>query len=367
MEIIKETSPHLRRKDTLNGMMIDVLIALSPVIGFALAIYGLDALRNLLVSIATMVLAEFVYVLIKNRLPIDLKKHTFKEKWDNAIKHYSWSNFLVPCVSGVIFALIMPAKTNPEGFIYFALIFGALFGIIIGKLVFGGTGSNIFNPAAVGMVFAKLCFGSKYVLNSSTYYYDVSTSGTALAGGYASTSAYSLLDLLIGKCPGVIGETCKIAILVGCVYLLVRRAADWRVIVSYLGSFLFMMLFAGIILKAGGKTTSIMSFLGYQLLSGGLLFGATYMATDPVTSPVTKPGRVMYGIILGISTVMIRLFGALPEGVAFSILIGNMFTPVIDYYKWSTNKYNWKNITISASLLVIATLIVVWSLTTEVL
>jgi electron transport complex protein RnfD len=380
MEIIKENAPHLRRKDSLVMMMLDVIIALSPTIVFALVVYGLDALRNLLVPVATMVLCEFVYVLIKNRYPYNpAQKHTIKEQFLNGCSHYTWGNFLTPTVSGLIYGLIMPASTKNPGVIWYALVLGSVFGIVLGKLVFGGTGNNIFNPAALAMVFSKLCFGSQFVTTSGIFpeitytsgsgdAATVITAGTSLSeikAGYSDV--YSLMDLFLGKVPGVIGETCKLCILVGFVYLIIRHAADWRITVSYIGSFAIMMLFAGIIYQAGGVTKNAWQYLAAQLLSGGLFFGAVFMATDPVSSPITRPGRVIYGCLLGLFTVIIRLFGALPEGVVFSILIGNMFTPLIDYYKWSSSKFTWKSLTIAASIVVVGILIVVWALCVEVL
>lgn len=345
MDIIKETSPHLRRKDTLQGMMIDVIIALCPVLAFSFAVYTWDAVRNVFVSIALMVGAEFFFVLIRDK---------------GSLKNYGINNVLVPLVSALIYAVISPAKTDNIGITWVALVSGALFGIIIGKLVFGGTGQNIFNPAAVGMVFSKLCFGQHYSYQN-TWYSDVAAGGTSLSGG-----SYSFLDLFLGRCPGLMGEVCKAAILLGLAYLLIRRAADWRIVVSYLGSFLFLMLFAGIIYQAAGKATNAGSYLLNELLSGGLLFGATFMATEPVTSPLGRPGRIIYGVILGSVNVLIRLFGSYPEGTVFSILIGNMLSPVIDYYKWASDKYSWKNI-LWMTLIPLATLlVVVWALCVEV-
>lgn len=120
------------------------------------------------------------------------------------------------------------------------------------------------------------------------------------------------------------------------------------------------MLFVGIILHAA-KGINITNYVLYNFLSGGLLFGATFMATDPVTAPITRPGKMMYGAVLGSLTVIIRLFAALPEGVAFSILLANISTSVIDYYKWSTDEYNWKNLTALAIIIFIPLLIVIWA------
>ena len=360
MTIIQETAPHMHRKDSLARMLIDVLIGLAPVTITALVVYGWAAFRNLAISAAVMILSEFVFVLIMNRIPYDGTKHTFKEQFLNGCKAYRIHHWLAPLVSAVIFALIMPSDSNPGYIIYIALILGSIFGIVIGKLVFGGTGQNIFNPAAAGMVFAKLCFGSSYVYGTN-YYVPATSSGAttlgtltetspSLIGRYANIGDYSLLDLFLGRMQGTIGEAFKFAILIGLIYLIIRRAADWRVVVSYLGGYAVLMAIAGAIVVSKLPGVSYWHFLGFQLLTGGVLFGATFMFTDPVTMPINAPGRVMYGLLGAGLTVIIRLFGALPEGVAFSILLCNLAAPAFDHYVYSGNKFTKKKAIITCSL-----------------
>jgi len=342
MEIVKETSPHIRRKDSLVRMMMDVIIALLPCIVFSFVLYPLEALKIYGISIPTMILSEFIYVLIKNKKPIDyINKTTFKEKFLFAVKKYRLSNFLVPLVSALIFSLIMPASAS-----WYAIFVGALVGIILGKLVFGGTGSNIVNPAALGMVFSKLCFGSSYSY-SKTPFFDVAASGTPL--GSISTSIsnindYSLFDLFFGMVPGTIGETCKIAIICGGLFLLIRRAADWRIVVSYLLTFTVLMLGAALSVNSLNPSVGVFQFLGVNFFSGGMLFACFFMMTDPVTAPITSPGRFLYGALGASLTVIIRIFGALPEGAGFAVLLVNLVTPLIDYHKWSKEKFTLKNI-----------------------
>ena len=363
VSIITEKSPHLRRKGNLPWMLLDVIIALTPTIIFSLVVYQFDAMRNILISVATMVLAEFVYVLIVNRVKYDGKKHSLKEHFLAAKKKYTLSNFLAPVVSGLIFALIMPARTNPSGLIYVALVLGGLFGIVIGKLVFGGTGSNIFNPAGVGMVFAKLCFGSnsRFIYPARDFY---STPGgtpltnnvtevmglNTLTGKWVGINDVSILDLFLGQVGGTIGEAFKVTILIGLVYLLVRRSADWRVVVGYLGTFIVTMALAGAIICTR-HDIDFFHFMLFQLLSGGMLFGVTFMLTDPVSMPINSPGRFIYGILAASITCLVRLFGALPEGVIYSILIANMVSPALDYYKWSSVKWNRLYVIIACSIL----------------
>jgi len=356
MTFVKETSPHIHRKDSLARMLTDVLIALSPVSITALVVYQLDALRNLLVSVAVCLLCEFVFVLIMNRIPYDGTKHTVKEQFLHGCKAYRLHHVLAPLVTGVIFALVMPAKTDPGYMIYIALILGAAFGMIVGKLVFGGTGQNIFNPAAVGMVFAKLCFGSKYVYATNGYVNAVESGGTvltninasssSLVGRYAGIGDISALDMFLGRIPGVIGEGFKFAILIGLVYLIIRHAANMRVIFSFLLVYIGLMALAGIFIVNKVPGVNYGHFLAFEVLTGGVLFGVTYMLTDPVTMPINSPGRVLYGLIAAGLTVVIRLFGALPEGMVFSILIANLVAPAIDHYAYSSNRWSWKKIAV---------------------
>ena len=379
MKIIKETSPHLHRKDSLVRMLGDVLIALLPVIVFSYVSYTWLALRNFAISLAVCILAEFVYVLIKNRIPYDGNKHSVKEQFLAGVKKYRVSNLLSSSITAIIFALVMPVAMDPGWLIYIALVFGALFGIVIGKLVFGGTGSNIFNPAAVGMVFAKLCFGSHY-LYPTTWFIDtgsaVSAGGTPLGslaensyagvnsfiGQYADLSHAPVFDLMLGRVPGVMGEAFKFAILLGLVYLLIRRAADFRVVASYLGIYVVLMAIAGAFICTALPNTNFLTFMLFQLFSGGVLFGVTYMLTDPVTMPINSPGRVMYGLIAGSITVIIRLFGAFPEGVVFSILIANMLAPVIDYPNWASQKYSLRKMLWMAGIVLVSVLVVILGL-----
>ncbi len=359
MTIIKETAPYLRKKTSVSRMMIDVLIALLPVVVFSLVINGIDAFRIISISILTMLIAEFIYVGVKNIMPYDGKKHTFIEKFKFAYSKYTINNFLSPLVSAIIYAMILPASVQ-----WYAVMIGALAGIVLGKLLFGGLGNNIFNPAAVGMIIAKISFGSSFNY-SNTWFYDVATGGTpltALSTSFNNINSYSLLDLLIGKIPGTIGETCAICILIGGVYLLIRRSADWRPVLAYLGTFTLMVLIAGICINSKMSNVGVFQFTAFELLSGGVLFGAIYMITDPVTSPVSSPGRVMFGVIAAVATVFIRLFGAFPEGVGYSILIANMLAPTIDYYKWSSSRFTWKKIVIILSIILVAGAIMVLGL-----
>ena len=353
MKLIKETSPYIRRKSSVARMMGDVLIALAPVSIFSMVIYGWKAIYMFLLSLAVMISAECVFLFLTKQDPYDGTKKKFKEKVKTAYSKATINNILAPAISAVIYALLLPAGTN-----WYIVIIGALIGIVIGKLVFGGLGANIFNPAAVGRVSVLICFGSRLSIPSGNFGVDVLAGGTPLAQTMADASninTYSLLDMFLGLIPGMIGETSKLLIIVGAVYLFVRKSADFRPTLSALLTFMFLMLIAG--LRVDGVNPFM--FMLYQTLSGGLIFGAVFMLTDPITSPTTKPGRYLYGIVVAILVVLIRIFGAYPEGVAFSLLIGNMLVPLIDYYKWQTSKINYKHIILWTALIGVTSLVLV--------
>jgi len=234
-------------------------------------------------------------------------------------------------VTGLIFPLVLP-PTTPLWIVAVGIFFGTFFG----KEVFGGTGRNIFNPALVGRLFVSLAFPSYF----ATMWGKMHWGGV---GGFvkwtvdATTQATPLIDfkgsqlistdpmsLLLGHAPGCVGETFRIGILLGGLFVVVTRAGDWRVPVSYLGS----VALSALVLH--GIMPERVAPVWFQLLSGGLLFGAFFMANDPVTSPFTFTGRWIYGIILGILTVLIRALSGLPESVMFAILLMNAVTPLID-------------------------------------
>ena len=359
MAIFKESAPHLRRKANVTRMMVDVLIALAPTLIFSFIVYPINTLIFYLTSVFIMVGAEFVYVGLRGLMPKDGLKHSFKERFAYAYKgKFNQNNVLTAAISAVIFTLIMPA-----GAPLYAVIVGALAGIIFGKLVFGGLGNNIFNPAAVGMLFAKLCFGNQYQSHVPTWYYTVPDAAAgatplgAINGGYlANIDIYSLKDLFFGRVPGTLGEVYAITILVGMIYLLIRRSADYRIIVSFFGTFIILSFVAGLSVLASGTDINVLRFVAYSLLSGGVLFGGVFMLTDPVTSPINAPSRWLYGMIAAIFTIFIRLFAALPEGMGFSILIANMVACVLDHYEWSNPRYTWKKFLAMGLLIVIPAL-----------
>lgn len=333
-KIVKESSPYLRKESSVSRMMIDVLIALIPVVIFSVLFFKWQALIIILVSVATMVLTEVLFFLIWYRK--DFKKH------------FTINNILTSVISGVIFAMLIPVGSwSNFGMLLYVVIIGAFLGILLGKLVFGGLGSNIFNPAGVGRVVITICFSS-VILYSQQGYFDTIAGATPLGAIKDSIGSlpqvlesYSLLDLLLGRIPGTMGEVSVIAILIGAVYLFIARAADLRITLSVLISFALLMFTAGLTYAiANDFSINPLTYMTFHLLSGGIMFGAVFMATDPVTSPSTKFGRIIYGAAMGAIVALIRLFGQYPEGMVFALLIMNMFTPAIDYYKWSNPRYS---------------------------
>ena len=347
MRLLQEPSPHVRRKDSATRMMLDVLLALLPLLIFSFIVYRLDALKVFGIAVPAMMIAEWVFVMFKGRMPYDGEKHPFKEKFLHALKLYRPVNAVAPAVSALIFGMCLPPSTS-----WWGVLVGALAGIIFGKLLFGGLGQNIFNPAAVGMILTRLSFSNTMSYPAIPWgegtMVDVVTGGTILSGtiqgGYASLMDVSLLDLFLGRTQGAMGEVCKVLILVGLLYLLLRQAIDWRVTFTYIGAFTALIAIAGIAIAGGGivKDFDIWHFIGVEFLAGGMLFGATFMLTDPVTMPATKPGRYIYALSAASLTVLIRLFASAPEGVGYSILLANLITPVLDHHKVASSRWTWK-------------------------
>ena len=325
---LSQTSPYIRKDTSTKRMMFDVLIALTPVVFFSIYRFGLDAFVRILISVIIFVAVEALYFLSVTRV----EGYNFTDKIRNKFKKYSINHFSAPAVSAVIYAMIIPDQLH-----LYVVAMGALFGAAIGKMIFGGLGMNIFNPAAVGRVFIALAFTSFF---SGAYgFIDAAAGATALSTSFPNVlNSYSLIDLLVGNVPGSMGEINALAILIGLVYLLIRKSADYRPILSGLLIFTVLATIAGFILYP----TLVFEYVIFQLLSGGLLFGLTFMITDPATSPITRPGRWWFGLIIGSLVFFIRIFGNLPEGVAFALLFGNLLVPLLDYPMWSNNLFTKK-------------------------
>ena len=286
-------SPHTHCGRTTSQIMRDVLIALAPASIAGVVIFGLRALLVLAVCVASCVLFEYLFNLLAK------KEQTIGD--------------LSAVVTGLLLGLNLPA-----GIPVWQCVVGSLFAIIVVKCLFGGLGYNVVNPAITARVFMLVSFAS---VGKAAFPVDVKAGATPLVD-LASGKNVDLEVLLLGNHGGSIGETCAIALFIGFVYLLVRDVISWHIPVSYIGSvFVFSLLMEGDVEKALALT-----------LSGGLLIGAIFMATDYVTSPSTAWGKIVFGLGAGVLTFLIRYFGSYPEGVSFAILIMNILVPYIDKF-----------------------------------
>ena len=291
-QLIVAGSPHIvTKRDTLS-LMLDVLIALSPATVAAVVFFGLRALLLIGVTVGSAVFFEFLYELLLKR------KNTVGD--------------LSAAVTGLLLALNLPA-----GLPIWQAVLGALIAIVLVKQLFGGIGRNFANPAIVARIMLLISFTAS--MNSFAVrdgVWDLVSSATPLSTAIAGGEKASYLTLLLGDYAGVIGETSALALLIGLAYLLVRRGITWHIPVSFVGTVALLSL-------VGGEDVL------FQVLSGGLLLGAIFMATDYVTSPASYVGKIVFGIGCGAITVLIRFFGG-AEGVSYAILMMNILTPYID-------------------------------------
>ena len=292
-------SPHFRSRQTTSGIMLDVIIALVPSLVAAYIIFGV---RTLILS-AVSVIACVAFEYLSRRI---MKRH-------NTISDLS------AVVTGLLLAFNVPA-TMPV----WMVIIGDFFAIVIAKQFFGGIGQNFVNPALIGRIVLMSSFPSK--MGSfpeplvSTIPLTIATPLASLKSG--ASPEQSLLGMFLGLRGGCLGEVCIAALLIGFVYLLVRKVISWHIPVAYIGTVAVIMLLAG---------KGDFEYMLYELMAGGLVLGAVFMATDYTTSPVSKKGKIIYAVGCGIITSLIRIFGNLPEGVSFSIIIMNILVPHIEH------------------------------------
>ncbi|MGN1373106.1 MAG: RnfABCDGE type electron transport complex subunit D [Candidatus Coproplasma sp.] len=323
-QVVISTPPHVKSPRTTKGIMLDVIIALIPAAVMGIVYFRLNAFILILTSVLGCVATEFVYYFIANK--------GFGDKCKNAgaVCKKWWKQFdLTSIVTGLILALILPPATK-----WYEVLLGAIFAIAIVKMLFGGTGKNLVNPAATGRIFMFMSF-------TLTVYTACSIAPVAADGnlftGATHLSGYLLggdpsgkvgwLDLLLGTgLAGCIGETCKLALIIGYIYLVVRDVIKWWQPVLYV----VLSAFLSVCLAAIGGTFDIGLFLDYAL-SGGLMFGAIFMATDYVTSPKGVYGQLVYYIALAVLTSVLRYFTKI-EVVSFVILLMNLVVPLIDTY-----------------------------------
>ena len=292
-ELFKVSSnPHIRSKVATNGLMAAVIIALMPATGFGIYNFGPRALAVIAVTVASTILTEYFFGLYKGKLTV---------------------TDLSAVVTGLLLALNLPV-TIP---LWMAAL-GGVFAILVVKMLFGGLGQNFMNPALAARCFLLISFPTAM----TAFQCDGYTGATPLAALKAG-EAVDVLDMVIGRTAGTIGETSVIAILAGACILILFGVIDIRIPGSYIVTFI---LFAGIFGGHGFHP----AYLAAQLAGGGPMLGAFFMATDYVTRPITIKGQYVYGIVLGLLTGIFRIFGPGAEGVSYAIILGNLLVPLIE-------------------------------------
>ena len=315
-KFIVSPSPHAYGGEAVPRLMYGVIISLLPVLGVSVFFFGIGMIIVTTVSILSCILFEYL-----------IQKYLMKVK----PTHLDGSALL----TGLLLAFCLPANIP-----FWIVMIGALAAVGIGKMTFGGLGNNIFNPALVGRVFLFISFPVAMTAwpepGQWMQYTDALTGATPLGlmkeglatqtVGEIMSGVPIILNLFMGKMMGSSGEVSALALLIGMLYMMYWKIISWHIPVSILGT---VFIFTGILWLANPDRFADPLF---HLLTGGLMLGAIYMATDYVTSPMTGKGMLIYGVGIGVVTVLIRIFGAYPEGVQFAILIFNGFTPLINKY-----------------------------------
>lgn len=309
-------SPHIHTGDSTSKIMYRVVYAMIPALAWSVFVFGADALRVTLIAVAACLAFEFL-----------IQKYLLKIK--PSVTDGS------ALVTGILLAFNVPSNIP-----WWIIVIGALAAIGIGKLSFGGLGSNIFNPALVGRVFMLISFPvqmTSWPVNNRSGIVDAVTSATPLAiikegltngtpVSEISGQLPSAMEMFFGEIGGSLGEISALLLILGGVYMLWKKVITWHIPVSVIGS---TALIAAAFWLANPE---MYVHPVYHVLTGGLMLGAIFMATDMVSSPMTPKGQIIYGAGIGIITISIRLFGAYPEGISFAILIMNAFTPLINTY-----------------------------------
>ena len=291
-------SPHIRAVQNTQGVMLDVIIALLPAAIAGIIIFGINALFIILTSIISAVLSEFIF--------------------DKIVKKRNTITDLSAVVTGLLLALNL--STNIP---LWQVAIGSCFAIVVVKCLFGGIGQNFANPAITARVFMLISFSDMAQSAFPTIVDSVATATPlAIASGVSEGTLPSLLDMFLGLRGGCLGETSALALIIGGAYLMIKRVISWHTPVSFiLVSFICSWIFLG---DLNGAL--------YQVMGGGLLIGAIFMATDYATTPVTKKGKFVFGVCCGLITTVIRIWGSSPEGVSYAILLMNILTPYVEKF-----------------------------------
>ncbi len=310
LKLIASSSPHIRSNENTRSIMLDVIIAMLPALCWAIYNFGFKALLSVVVSVVACLFWEWLY--------------------RKLMKKPQSIGDLSAVVTGMLLAFVCPPELP-----WWALVIGAFFSIVVVKQLYGGIGCNFLNPALAGRAFLL----ASYATWMTTWAIpqirpDVTSAATPMAIMKEGTeeafttlmSNYSIGDMFLGKVGGSLGEVSALCLLVGGVYLLIRKVISWQIPVAYIGTVAILTLIAA---PAGIDNVQYML---YNVFGGGLMLGAIFMATDYATSPVTKPGQLIFGLGCGLLTCFIRRFGSYPEGVCYSILIMNCTTWLLDKY-----------------------------------
>ena len=310
LKLIASSSPHIRSNESTRTIMMDVIIAMIPALIMSVFVFGFRALALTLVSVAACVFWEWGY--------------------RKLLKKPQSIGDLSAVVTGMLLAFVCP-PTLP----YWMIIIGAFFAIVVVKQLFGGIGCNFMNPALVGRAVLLASYATAMTswaipqirpdVTSAATPLQIMKEGTAEAFNTLMQN-YSISDMFLGKIGGSLGEVSSLCLLVGGVFLLIRKVISWHTPVAYIGTVAILSLIAA---PAG---IGAVDYMLYNVFGGGLMLGAIFMATDYATSPVTKPGQIIFGIGCGLLTCFIRRFGSYPEGVCYSILIMNCTTWLLDKY-----------------------------------
>ncbi|MBQ9608112.1 MAG: RnfABCDGE type electron transport complex subunit D [Lachnospiraceae bacterium] len=295
MNLKISASPHVRSKASTADIMFDVIIALVPATAVGVYNFGLHALLLVITCIASSVLAEFLYEYFMKR-PITIGDFS-------------------AVVTGLLLAMNLP-PTLP----LWMAVLGSVFAIIVVKQLFGGLGKNFMNPALAARCFLILSFGAAM----TKFTYDGVTTATPLAV-IKNGGTYSLRQMFMGFTAGTIGETSALALLIGAAYLLIKKVISPRIPLVYIGTFAVAIVIYAIV-----KDKDVVNYTLCELCGGGLMLGAWFMATDYVTSPITPVGKIIYGVILGLLTFVLRIFGNGAEGVSYAIIMTNLMVPLIE-------------------------------------
>ncbi len=292
-KLVASSSPHIRSPESVQSIMIDVLVALFPATLAGVIIFGYEALITIVLAILAAMITEAIVMKEKNIFG------------DGSA-----------AVTGLLLALTLPPSPP-----WWLVVFGSVTAMLIGKHVYGGLGNNLFNPALVARAVLFVSWAGHMTTWVAPTFVDGVSTATPLAGG-----EHSFLDLFIGIVPGSIGETSAIALLIGAGWLFYKGHISWHIP----GSFILTAFFLGGIFEGFGSLADMVAMGLFHVLAGSLLLGALFMATDMVTSPVTPRGQIVFGVGCGLITMLVRVFGGYPEGITFAILLMNGATPLID-------------------------------------